>query len=54
MDEFGFGVRTPTVRVDNPPSIEEAQVDFGSMGGSRRQCVGSSKRPVGVDRPALF
>jgi hypothetical protein len=32
MDEFGFGVRAPTVRVDDPPPGEEAQVDFGSMG----------------------
>jgi transposase len=32
MDEFAFGLRTPTVRVDDPPPGEEAQVDFGLMG----------------------
>jgi transposase len=30
--ELGFGGRSPTVRVDDPPAGEEAQVDFGLMG----------------------
>ncbi|HEV8247582.1 MAG TPA: IS21 family transposase, partial [Polyangiaceae bacterium] len=30
--ELGFGGRSPTVRVDDPPAGEEAQVDFGMMG----------------------
>ncbi len=30
--ELGFGGRSPTVLVDDPPPGEEAQVDFGSMG----------------------
>lgn len=30
--EFGFGVPSHTVRVDDPPPGEEAQVDFGYMG----------------------
>lgn len=29
---LGFGSRGPTVRVDDPPAGEEAQVDFGLMG----------------------
>ncbi|MGC4093722.1 MAG: IS21 family transposase [Polyangiaceae bacterium] len=29
---LGIGSRTPTVRVDDPPAGEEAQVDFGLMG----------------------
>jgi hypothetical protein len=29
---FGIGGRSPTVRVDDPPAGEEAQVDFGLMG----------------------
>jgi transposase len=29
---LGFGGRSPTVRVDDPPPGEEAQVDFGLMG----------------------
>ena len=29
---LGFGDRSPTVRVDDPPAGEEAQVDFGLMG----------------------
>jgi transposase len=32
MDEFGFGLRTPTVRVDDPEPGQEAQIDFGLMG----------------------
>jgi transposase len=31
-DEFGWRERAPTVRVDDPPPGEEAQVDFGQMG----------------------
>jgi transposase len=31
-DEFGWRERTATVRVDDPPPGEEAQVDFGQMG----------------------
>jgi transposase len=39
---LGVGGRSPTVRVDDPPAGEEAQVDFGLMGyvssdGKRRQ-----------------
>jgi transposase len=30
--EFGFGRRAPTVRIDDPPAGEEAQIDFGQMG----------------------
>jgi transposase len=30
--ELGYGRRTPTVRVDDPPAGEESQVDFGLMG----------------------
>jgi len=30
--ELGFGGRSPTVRIDDPPAGEEAQVDFGLMG----------------------
>lgn len=30
--QLGFGVRRPTVRVDDPPAGEEAQVDFGHVG----------------------
>ena len=30
--ELGFGGRSPTVRIDDPPPGEEAQVDFGLMG----------------------
>ena len=30
--EVGFGVRRPSVRVDDPPAGEEAQVDFGHVG----------------------
>lgn len=30
--ELGFGGRGPTVRVDDPPAGEEAQIDFGMMG----------------------
>lgn len=29
---LGIGARSPTVRVDDPPAGEEAQVDFGLMG----------------------
>lgn len=32
IDELGFGRRKPTVRVDDAPAGEEAQVDFGKMG----------------------
>ncbi len=32
MDEFGWGMRAPTVRVDDPAPGDEAQVDFGLMG----------------------
>ncbi|MCB9659433.1 MAG: IS21 family transposase [Polyangiales bacterium] len=31
-DELGWRERKPTVRVDDPPPGEEAQVDFGKMG----------------------
>jgi len=31
-DELGWRERRPTVRVDDPPPGEEAQVDFGKMG----------------------
>src|SRR6187431_405335 len=30
--ELGFGGRSPTVRIDDPPPGEEVQVDFGLMG----------------------
>lgn len=32
IDELGWGVRQPTVRVDDAPPGEEAQIDFGLMG----------------------
>jgi transposase len=31
-DELGHGLRKPTVRLDDPPPGEEAQVDFGQLG----------------------
>ena len=31
-DELGWRERTPTVRVDDPPPGEEAQIDFGHVG----------------------
>ena len=30
--ELGFGGRSPTVRIDDPPAGEEAHLDFGLMG----------------------
>jgi transposase len=35
MDEFGFGLRMPTVRIDDPAPGEEAQIDFGLTGFMR-------------------
>jgi transposase len=32
QSQLGFGGRSPTVRIDDPPAGEEAQVDFGLMG----------------------
>jgi transposase len=32
MDELGWGMRAPTIRIDDPAPGEEAQVDFGLMG----------------------
>jgi transposase len=32
IDEFGFGLRAPTVRLDDPAPGDEAQIDFGCMG----------------------
>lgn len=32
IDEFGWGMRTPSVRVDDPAPGQEAQIDFGCMG----------------------
>jgi transposase len=32
MDEFGWGMRAPTIRIDDPAPGDEAQVDFGLMG----------------------
>lgn len=31
-DELGHGLRKPTVRLDDPPPGEEAQIDFGLLG----------------------
>jgi len=44
-EEFGWKERPPTVRIDDPPAGEEAQIDFGKMGyittvdGSHRHAV---------------
>ena len=32
MQKLGWGQKAPTVRVDDPPPGQEAQVDFGKMG----------------------
>ncbi len=32
MQKLGWGQKAPTVRVDDPPAGQEAQVDFGKMG----------------------
>jgi len=32
MQQLGWGQKAPTVRVDDPPPGQEAQVDFGKMG----------------------
>ena len=32
MDELGFRVKKPTVRIDDPAPGQEAQADFGAMG----------------------
>jgi len=48
--ELGFGGRSPTVRIDDLPAGEEAQVDFGLMGyvsgegGGGASCTCSSSR----------
>src|SRR5262245_19745139 len=32
IQERGWGKRAPTVRLDDPPPVQEAQIDFGRMG----------------------
>lgn len=44
MDEFGFGLRTPTVRLDDPAPGQEAQVDFGLMGLMRDPETGRTRK----------
>jgi transposase len=44
MDEFGFGLRTPTVRVDDPAPGQEAQIDYGMMGLMRDPETGRTRK----------
>lgn len=44
MDEFAFGLRTPTVRVDDPAPGQEAQIDFGLMGLMRDPETGRMRK----------
>lgn len=44
IDEFGWGMRKPTVLVADAPPGEEAQVDFGLMGTMHDPDTGRSRR----------
>jgi hypothetical protein len=44
MDELAFGLRTPTVRLDDPPPGEEAQIDFGLMGLMRDRVTDRTRK----------
>jgi len=44
MGEFGWGIRAPSVRVDDPEPGDEAQVDFGCMGMMHDATGGKSRK----------
>lgn len=43
IDELGWGVRAPSIRVDDPAPGDEAQIDFGCM-GTMLDATGESRK----------
>jgi transposase len=44
MDEFSWGMRAPTIRIDDPEPGDEAQIDFGLMGSMHDAEAGRTRK----------